>query len=96
MDYQIQRGNKTKCTQVGGSTINIHRESGKRNSVIDLLHVPGLGMIMISASALQDKGYDIYFVGKKVYIKCEIFLNAPIGYYFLNKLAVYLFMTNTK
>jgi len=69
MDFQIQMGNKTKCALVGRGTIHIHRESDKSTGVIDVLHVPCLGMNLISIFALQDKGYDIYFVGKKVYIK---------------------------
>ena len=37
--------------------------------VTDVLHVSGLGMNLILVSQLQDKGYDIHFIGKKVYVK---------------------------
>jgi len=34
-----------------------------------VLHVPGLGMNLLFVSQLQNKGYDIFFTGKKVYVK---------------------------
>lgn len=42
-------GNKTKYTLGGRGTINIQRESGKRNNVKDVIHVPSLGMNLIPA-----------------------------------------------
>ena len=59
MDFQIIMGNKTKCTLVGRGTIYFHRESGARTSIIDVLHVSGLGMNLIFVSILQDKEYDV-------------------------------------
>ena len=35
----------------------------------NVLHVPGLDMNLILVSQLQIKGYDVHFVGKKVYVK---------------------------
>lgn len=62
-------GNKSKCTPVGRGTIEIQRKSRASNSVTDVLHLSGLGMNLISVSQLQDKRYDVHFVGKKVFIK---------------------------
>ena len=62
-------GNRTKCTPAGRGTIDFQGESGASTSASDVLHVPGLGMNLISVSQLQDKGYDVHFVGKKVYVK---------------------------
>jgi len=69
MDFQITMGNRTKCTLVGEGTINFQRESGVSTTATDVLHVPRLGMNLISVSQLQDNGYDIHFVGKKVLVK---------------------------
>ena len=69
MDFQITMGNRAKYTPVGRGTIDFQRESGASTSATDVLHVSGLSMNMISLSQLQDKGYDIHFVGKKVYVK---------------------------
>ena len=33
------------------------------------MHVPGLGMNLLSMSQLQNKGYDVYFIRDKVYVK---------------------------
>jgi len=69
MDFQITMGNKTKCTPVGRGTIDFKGEFEASTNALDVLHVPGLGMSMISISQLQDKGYDVHFVGKNVYVK---------------------------
>ena len=69
MDFQITMGNRTKCTPVGRGTIDFQRESGANTSAIDVMHVSRLCMNLISVSQLQDKQYDIHFVGKKVYVK---------------------------
>lgn len=53
----------------GVGTIKIQRESGASIGVTDVLHVPGFGMNLISVSLFQDEGYDVHFVGKKVFIK---------------------------
>ena len=62
-------GNRTKCTPVGKGTIDVQREPGASTNTTNVLHVPGLGMNLNSVSQLQDEGYDVHFVGKKVYIK---------------------------
>ena len=54
MDFQIQMGNKSKCTPVEVGTIEIQRESRASTSVTNMLHVSGLGMNLISVSQLQD------------------------------------------
>eukprot|EP00253_Pinus_taeda_P020497 PITA_20497 len=69
MDFQIHMGNKGKCTPGERGTIEIKRVSGASTSVTDVLHVPSLGMNLISVSQLHDKGYNVYFVRKKVFIK---------------------------
>ena len=69
MDFQITMGNKTKCTPVGRGTIDFQGELKASTSATDALHVLGLGMSLISISQLQDKGYDVHSVGKKLYVK---------------------------
>ena len=69
MNFQITLGNKAKCTLVGRGTIVFQTESGDRLRATNVLHVPGLGMNLLSVSQLQNKGYDVYFIGKKVYVK---------------------------
>jgi len=69
MDFQINMGNGTKCTLVGRGTITFQIEEGTSIRATNVLHLPGLGMNMISMSQLQDKGYDVYFIGKNVYVK---------------------------
>ena len=49
--------------------IDFQGESGASTNASDALHVPRLGMNLILVSQLQDKGYDIHFLGKKVYVK---------------------------
>lgn len=69
MDFQITMGNKMKCTPVGRGTIAFQTEARTSIQVTNVLHVPRLGINLISVSQLQDKGYDVYFNGKKVYVK---------------------------
>ena len=69
MEFHITMGNRTKCTPVGRGTIDFQRESSTSTSATNVLHVPRLGMNLISVSQLQDEGYDVNFVGKKVYVK---------------------------
>jgi len=49
-------GNKSKCTLVRRGTIVFEIQAG-------------LGMNLLSVSQLQNKGYDVFFIGKKVYVK---------------------------
>jgi len=37
--------------------------------VTNVLHVPGLGMNLLSVSQIQSKSYDIFFIKEKVYVK---------------------------
>ena len=69
MDFQIMMGNEMECTLVGRGTIDFQRELGASANATDVLHVLGWGMNLISVSQLQDKGYDINFVGKTVFIE---------------------------
>ena len=69
MNFHITMGNKAKCTPVGKGTIVFQIESGERFRATNVLHVPGLGMNLLSVSQLQGKGYDIYFIKEKVYVK---------------------------
>ena len=69
MDFQITMGNRTKCTPIGRGTIAFQMEAGTGIRATIVLHMPMLGMNLISVSQLQDKGYDVYFIGKKVYVK---------------------------
>ena len=69
MNFQITMGNKAKCTLVGKGTIVFQTESGERFRATNVLHVPGLRMNLLSVSQLQGKGYDVYFIKEKVYVK---------------------------
>ena len=69
MDFHITMGNITKCTPVGRGTIAFQMEVGIKIQGTNFLHVPGLKINLISVSQLWDKGYDVYFIGKKVNVK---------------------------
>ena len=55
MNFQITMGNKAKCTPVGRGTIVFQTEAGDRLQDTNVLHVPGLGMNLLSVSELQIK-----------------------------------------
>lgn len=69
MNFQITMGNKSKCTPIGRGTIVFQTKAGNRLRATNVLHVSGLGMNLLSVSQLQNKGYDVFFIGKKVYVK---------------------------
>ena len=69
MNFQITMGNKAKCTPVGKGTIVFQTESREQICATNVLHVPGLGMNLLSMSQLQGKGYDVYFIKEKVHVK---------------------------
>lgn len=69
MNFQITMGNKAKCTPVGTSTIVFQTKTRERIRATNVLHVPGLGMNLLSISQLQGKGYDVFFIKEKVYVK---------------------------
>ena len=69
MNFQITMGNKAKCTLFGRETIIFQTEAGKKLRATNVLHVPGLGMNLLSVSQLQNKGYDVYFIGNIVDVK---------------------------
>ena len=69
MNFQITMGNKGKCTPIGRGTITFQTEDGNKIQATNVLHVPGLGMNILSVSQLQNKGYDVYFIRDKVYVK---------------------------
>ena len=69
MNFQITMGNKTKCTSVGRGIVVFQTIAGKRLRATNVLHVPGLGMNLLSVSQLQNKGYNVFFIKEKVYVK---------------------------
>ena len=69
MNFQITMGNKAKCTPLGRGTIVFKTETGERFRATNVLHVPGLGMNLLSVSQLQGKGSDLFFIKEKVYVK---------------------------
>ena len=69
MNFKITMGNKEKCTPIGRGTIVFQTEAGNKLRVTNVLHVLGLGMNLLSVSQLQNKGYDVYFIGNRVYVK---------------------------
>jgi len=50
-------------------TVDFQREPGASTNDTKVLHVSRLGMNLISVSQLQDRGYDVHFVKKKVFVK---------------------------
>lgn len=50
MDFQITMGNKTEYTPVGRGTIDFQTEAGTNTSATNVLHVPRLGVNLISVS----------------------------------------------
>jgi hypothetical protein len=69
MNFDMEMGNKSKCTPVGRGIVTIQRESGKTFNFTNVLYVPGMTKNLISVSAHQDRGYDVSFRGPKVYIQ---------------------------
>lgn len=69
MNFQITMGNKAKCIPVGRGTVVFQTEAGDLIQATNVLHVPGLGMNLIFISQLQNKGYDVFFIKEKVYVK---------------------------
>ena len=53
-------------------TIVFQTKSGERFHATNVLHVPGLRMNLLSVSQLQGKGYVVYFIKEKVYVKHSI------------------------
>ena len=52
MNFQITMGNKAKCTPVGIATIVFQTEIGEGFRATNVLHVPGLGMNLLSVLQL--------------------------------------------
>ena len=50
MNFRINMGNSTKCTLVGRGSIVFQTETGTSVRITDVLHVPRLGMNLISVS----------------------------------------------
>ena len=62
-------GNLSKLNLVWKGTIQFQRENGKIIPLHNVLHVPGLGMNLISISVLLDRGYNVLFRGTNLLIK---------------------------
>ena len=69
MNFRITMGNKAKCTPIGRGTVVFQTEAGDRLRATNVLHVLRLGMNLLSVSQLQNKGYDVFFIKEKVYVK---------------------------
>ena len=50
MNFKITMGNKVKCTPVGRGTIVFKIEAGNKLQATNVLHVPSLGMNLLSVS----------------------------------------------
>lgn len=48
MDFRFIMGNRTKCTPIGRGTIDFQTEAGTSTRADDVLHVPRLGVNLIS------------------------------------------------
>ena len=53
MNFQITMGNKAKCTPVGRGTIIFQTEAGNKLQATNVLHVPRLGMNLLSVSTSE-------------------------------------------
>ncbi len=69
MNFHITMGNKEKCTPVGKGTIILQTEIGEQFRATNVLNVSSLGMNLLSVSQHQSKGYDVFFIKEKVYVK---------------------------
>ena len=69
MNFQITMGNMAKCTPIGRGTVVFQNEAGEWLRATNVLHVPGSRMKLLSISQLQNKGYDVFFIKEKVYVK---------------------------
>ena len=54
MNFKITMGNKTKCTPIGRGIVVFQTEEGNLIRATNVLHVPGLGMNLLSVSQLQN------------------------------------------
>ena len=54
MSFKITMGNKAKCTPIGRGTVVFQTEAGNKVWATNVLHVPGLGMNLLSVSQLQN------------------------------------------
>ena len=54
MSFKITMGNKEKCTLIGRGTIVFQTEAGNKLRANNVLHVPELGMKLLSVSQLQN------------------------------------------
>ena len=52
MNFQITMGNKAKCTPIRRGTVTFQTEDGNKIRATNVLHVPGLGMNLLSVSQL--------------------------------------------
>ena len=69
MNFKITMGYKAKCTHIGRGTIVFQTEAGNKLRATNVLHVLELGINLLSVSQLQNRGYDVYFIGNRVYVK---------------------------
>lgn len=69
MNFQITMKNKAKSTPVGRGIVVFQTEAGERLRATNVLHVPGLGMNLLSVSQLKNKGYDAFSIKEKLYVK---------------------------
>ena len=69
MKFKITMGNREKCTPIGRGTVVFQTEVGNKLRATNVLHVPGLGMNLLLVSQPQNRGYDVYFIGNRVYVK---------------------------
>ena len=61
--------NKAKCTPIRRGIVVFQTKARNNLPATNVLHVPGLGMNLLSVSQLQNKGYDVYFIDNRVYVK---------------------------
>ena len=63
---QVELGDDTTYKIEGVGTTSLQLESGTVLHIEDILYVPGLKKNLLSVAGLEDKGYQVIFMDKKV------------------------------
>ena len=62
-------GNDEKYSVSGVGAVIFQREHGSRLTLTDVKYVPGLKRNSMSTMMLEDRGYDVVFIGGKVFLR---------------------------
>ena len=65
----IEMGGDGWYSATGIGTITFHRDSSKPFKLKNVIHVPDLEKNLVSVSMLEDRGYDVFFSERKVFLR---------------------------